>query len=167
MSQLVESTATMIRDEIKANIASALASVRSSRTDAKVTTEPPTSYFLYAKARGYKTPAVFSFPEEQDFMREQRGANYISSVVRMQVGVLIEDRGEDNLTFKAWRYQAALHSILHQKRLQDDTRNVTLVSIVKKATFSGIYVEGRSPNAQETVFRKEVVLELDVEHWEQ
>ena len=163
--QLVEDTLSLIVTELKSSMPAALSDIRTNRADAKVTTEPPRDYFIYETAKGYKTPAVFVVPRDIDFMREQRGSNFISSIVRIYVAALIEDIKEENLTIKSYRYQAALHQVLEQLRLDDVGNDVSILVIVKRAGFSGI--EGRkNPATNEDIFRREVVLECDVEHWE-
>jgi hypothetical protein len=162
---LVEDTLNLIVGQLKTGLPTALASIRVNRADARVTTEPPKSYFIFESAKGYQTPAVFVIARDIDFLKEQRGANYISARVRVFVAALIEDVKEDLLTIKSFRYQAAIHEVLEQLRIEDVPNNVTILVIVKHAGFSGI--EGRrNPTTNENVFRREVVLECDVEHWE-
>lgn len=164
--KLTEATVTLIQDHIKANIAGSLAAIRSDTPDDKVTTEPPKSYFLYPKAKGYRTPAVFIIAEEFDFKVQERGANYISGSVRINVSVLLEDRNRDLLTIRCWRYQSALHQLLSQTQLTTSDNALKIITIVTRARYSPLYSNVKNEDAPEAIFRKEVLLELEVDHYE-
>lgn len=159
---LVETASTLIRDNIKANISTALGNIRTDRADAFVTTEIPQSYYFY-EAQGYRSPVVFIIADNINFRKEERGANFISATIRYNISVLIEDRTEPYLTTKAWRYQAALHEVLDQTQLADSGSKIKVITIVKRATFSPTFTKsGESP----ALFRKEVLLECDAEIYE-
>jgi hypothetical protein len=161
--KLAEVATNLIIARIKSEIAAALADVRTDRVDGKVSTEVPRNYFIYEKAIGFQAPAVFVICQEMDFRKAERGANHINAVSRFGVSVLIEDIDCDRLTIKAWRYQAALHKILDQTHLDDVDETMKIVVKVNNASFSPVFTNaGESPNN----FRKEVVLNCDVEHYE-
>lgn len=160
---LAETTRDMIQDFIKANIATALADTRAQNTDGFVNIEPPQSYFIYPKAHGYRTPAIFTIVDEFDFRPSQKGANHINAMVKFNVSALVEERQLDRLTAKADRYLDALHQILGNASIVDTTKKVRLVVIVNRASFSPEYTNaGDDPQG---LFRKEVVLECEVEHY--
>jgi hypothetical protein len=156
----------MIKDYIKANIAGALSDVRVERGDAKVTTEPPKDYFVYERARTYQTPSVFIIADRVDLMK-QAGPNSIMANVTVRVSVVIEDVKEENLSIKAWRYQDALYEVLDQAQMVSTDGNIKLIVIVQSMLFSPVFTQNTDKKATVNAFRKEVVLECDVRHFEQ
>lgn len=162
---LVETTVDLVKAEVKANIANALASIRNDRADSYVTTEPPVNFFITEQSIGYRAPSVFFIVEDMDFMIP-RGANHINALVRMNVSVVVEDRNTERLTYKAWRYQASLHSILAQDSLTSADGAVTLKIKVVNATFSPLYTNSQKPDTEAGFYRKEVLLRLEIEHYE-
>jgi hypothetical protein len=99
-----------------------------------------------------------------DFRVRERGANFVSSVVSMDVFVVVEDKDMTNLTTKTERYQAALHESLNQVTLIDSDNQVKIFVIVTSAAFSEIYTPDRT--TPQGTFRKEVALNLEIEHYE-
>lgn len=165
---IAESTVTLIRDEIKSKIAGALSDLRIERGDAAVSTEPPPtqSYFIYEGAKAYKAPAIFVILDNIDH-RLNQGQNFICSLCKVNVSVVVEDRDKTALTTKAWRYQDALHFILSRAQLESANKDVRLVIKVVKETFSPTYSDTKDSQAAQSIFRKEVLLECEVEHYEQ
>jgi len=163
-AQLVEISRDLVLDQIKANIASSLALVRTNRNDPQVTTEPPKSYFIFDGAHTYQCPAVFAVVDSMDVPEPQTGANFVNALLRLFVSVVIEDREADKLTIKAERYQAALFDILHWRRLEDLPNNLKIWVRVVRCSFSPLYTKERGDDLGE--FRKEVSLELEIKHWE-
>lgn len=161
---LVETTRNLVMATIKANIATALADVRTDRVDPSVTTEPPKSYFIFDGAHTYQCPAVFVVVDSAEFPEQTTGANFINATMKLFCSVVIEDREADKLTIKSERYQAALFEILHWATLQDDPKNVKIWVRVVRCEFSPLYTKLRGDNMGE--FRKEVSLELEIKHWE-
>lgn len=165
-AKLTEGTVNLMMTQIQNNIAGALANVRADVNNPVVTTESPRSYFIYPKAHGYRGPAVFVIADNIDFRKEQRGANFISAVIRVNVTVMVEDRNAELLTRRAWRYQSALYQILDETQLVSADNKLKIVIIVKNARYSPTYTTAKDPSAPEGIFRQEVMLECDVEHWE-
>lgn len=165
-AKLTEATVNLLVGHIKTNIAAALAGVRSEAPAPVVTTEAPKSYFIYPKAKGYRTPAVFVIADEFDFQVPERGANFISGSVHVNVSVLLEDRNSELLTIRCWRYQSALYNLLAQTQLTSSDNALKIVSIVRRARYSPLYSNSKDENSVEAVFRKEVLLELEVDHYE-
>jgi len=165
--KLAESAVYMIRDYIKANIASALSQIRTERNDPRVTTEPPPSqsYFIYPGAKGYRLPAVFIICERMDFYSPDAGANFVHSKDKINVSVVIEDRMKEYLMIKAWRYQAALHGLLERLTLTSADNAVKLIVRVDSAEFSPMYSSAKEGKT-ESAFKQEVVLTCEVEHYE-
>lgn len=163
---VMEGTVLPIVEYIKANIEMGLAGVREERPDGKVSTEIPKDYFIYEMAIGYKVPAVFVIGDTIDF-RLDRGQNFINAMVTVYVSVLVDDRNAELLAYKMWRYQDALHAILDQAELYDQKKEIKNVIKVTKAEFSNTFQpKAQTPGTEKNPFRKEVMLTLEVEHWE-
>ena len=164
--KLAETTVTLIVNELKASLPTALSELRTERADPAVSTEQPKSYLIYSGAIGYITPAVFVICEEMEMMNAERGSNFINAKARILASVLVEDRVADRVVKKAWRYQAAMHKVLHETVLTTGDGKVRIVIKVDRIRFSPEFSDTKDPNAPQSVFRKEVVLDLEVEHWE-
>lgn len=162
---LAEIAVREVESLIKAEISDVLAALRTERGDAKVSTEPPQSYFIYEEAKGYRTPAVFIIARNIDFQKDQYKANHITASIDVGVSVLVEDKDKDKLTIKAWRYQAALLEILDQKNIVVTGDKAKLFLIVKAADFSPVFT-AETTKGSHGVFRKEVALTLDVQQRE-
>lgn len=167
-NNLAEIAVDLIEAHIKANIGTALTEVRTARADAFVTTEVPQSYFIYPKPTpwGYRCPAVFVIVENIDFKLD-RGQNHINSRMKINVAVLVEDKDLDHLTVKAYRYQAALNKILEETALSDAALTVRYIVKVIRAEYSTVYSNAQRDGDPQGAFRKEVLLELEVEDFEQ
>lgn len=159
---LTESTVMMIRDLIKNNIASALVDIRAERADAKVPTPVPQNFFISDKQWAYRCPAVFIIATNVD-LALSRGQNHINSKQDVTISVVIEDKDSDALTIGCYRYQDALFEILDGAQVVSaDTKIKIVVKVV-----SVIFSETFSLQDNNTIFRKEVAVMLEVEHWEQ
>lgn len=165
---LTETTVILIRDYLKANMAQALASIRTERADAQVTTEAPknNNYFIAPRQAVYNAPGVFIISDRIDFRLGSKQANHINALVRVYVSVVVEDRDTTRLTIKAYRYQAALHQLLAQTSLTTATNDVKLIVKVTDATYSPEYTNAQKSGDPQGVFRKEVLLTCEVEHYE-
>lgn len=162
---LVETAVVMIKEKLQADLPAALTDIRVNRDDAFVTMEPPRDYFIFEKAKGYRTPAVFIIGDRIDFMKERRGANHINAAVRVNITVLVEDKDAERITTKAYRYQAALHQVLDQVRLQSSDNQASLTVVIQSAGFSPLY-SNLQPGDPQAVYRKEISLEVDVFQFE-
>jgi hypothetical protein len=165
---LAEKTVDLIQSAVQTNIASALGAVVSLRGDGYVSAEAPStqSYFIYGAAKAFRAPAIFTIIDSFDLRNIDRGSNFISANASIMVSVVVEDRDLKRLTHKAFRYQAALHSILHLTSLTSVDSKVRLESRVARVLFSPEYTDAQSKDVPPGVFRKEVALHLDVEHYE-
>ena len=159
---VAESVVTSIIDYLKVNISTALSEVRVDRDDARVSTEVPVNYFIYEKAAGYKTPAVFVIADSIDF-RLDRGPNSINAELRVIISCLLEDKIAESLTYKSYRYSDALHKTLDRLHIVDDTAKRKSIVKVQKIDYSLVQ---QTKSSQESVFRKEVMLTCLVEHYE-
>jgi hypothetical protein len=161
--RLTEATVNLIINHIQTNIASALAAIETDRGDTLVTLESPKSYFRFAAPKGYRTPAVMVVCNSMK-MHNDRGANFIAGTADISVSLLASEITLDKLVTKTWRYQAALHALLHETALTTADTKVKIVSKVEDLREGVEYTEKDDP---ENVFRKEIALILSVEHWEQ
>lgn len=165
--RIMEGTVLPIVDFIKANIAQALADIRTDRGDSKVQTEIPKDYLIYENAIGYRVPAIFVIGDNVDFQLV-KGQNFISSKNTIYVSALLDDRTAELLTYKAWRYQDALHQILDQAEIEIPESKIKNVIKVVKAEFSNTFkLKAQNPGEDKNPFRKEVMLTLEVEHFEE
>lgn len=162
---LAEIAVDLIQDHIRQNIATALANLRIERNDPIVSTEPPREYFIYETAHAYRAPAVFTIIQNMDIRDNQINSNHINAMDDILVAVVVEDRIESRVTRKAWRYQAALMTLVHQVTLTNTQGTLKLFSRVQSCEFSGL-VNLKDPKKDDAVFRKEVSLRLQVEHVE-
>lgn len=164
--RLAETTVKLIEAHLKANMPAALAEVRTDRADAAVTTEPPKSYFRYELAEAYRAPAVFIICDSIQSRNVEKQANFLANMATVRVSVIVEDRIKDSLVIKSWRYQAAMHKLLHLVDLISADQSVKLISKVEEMLFSPEFTDTKDPSAPQSVFRKEVLLLLNVEHYE-
>jgi len=166
--RLTEATVTLIQSCIQQNIVNALADVRTDRADAKVVLSAPQqgSYFLYEPTHAFKAPAIIIIAPDFDFKTSEFKANHISGVVQVKVAAVVEDRDKTFLTYKAWRYQSALHEILGQAELTSTDSKVKITVVIKHASFSPEFSTAKDKGSSEAVFRKEVMFDCSVYHWE-
>lgn len=162
---LAEGAVTLITDYIKANIATALDTVGSAVGTPQVSLENPKSYFIYEQPQAYECPAVFVICDDIDFKIQDRKSNFINADDSIKVSIAVEDQDEEQLTYKAWRYQSALHSVLDESTITSSDNKLVLKCVVYRNRFSQIYLrqEDRGPIGK---FRKEVMLECTVTHFE-
>lgn len=159
---IMEGTVLPIRDFIKANIAAALSNLRTERGDGKVQTSPPKAYLIFDQAIGYEIPCIFVIGDTSD-MRLDRGQNFIAAQNTVYVSALVEDRNAENLTMMCWRYSDALHAILDGAQIDIPLMEVKNIIKVVKIEYSNTF---QMKQQNQDVFRKEVMLTLEVEHLE-
>jgi hypothetical protein len=164
--ELVEISTFMVLAEIKDKISAALAAVSTARADNVVNLESPKKYYFYEKVKGLQLPAIFAIANDIDFRQAEKKANYINAYFRLTVVALVEDTREDLLTLKSWRYQAALHDILDKKSLVSASNKTKIKIIVTNATFSPLYSDSGDEGSAAGIFKKESILELRIEHYE-
>ena len=163
---LVELACDLIITKLKTELPTELNDIRSNRADNLVTMEAPRDYYIYPRAKGYRTPAVFVIGDRIDFMKAQRGANHVNANVRVNVTILVEDKDAERLMRKSYRYQSAMHQVLDQAIMMTADNQARYTVVVQNASFSGLYsnLEAGDPQA---VFRQEIALECDVINFEQ
>jgi hypothetical protein len=155
----------LIQAQIKTNITQALQNVRNQRQDPIVTTEPPREYFQYEMAHVYRAPAIFTIIQDMDFRTDSVKGNILNAKNRIIVAAVVEDRLQRLVVVKAWRYQSALMQCLHEVSLTTADGTLRIFARVQRCSFSGI-INLKDPKASDAVFRKEVSLQLIVEHVE-
>lgn len=163
--KLIEIAIDLIAQNIRDNIAQALIDVAADRATS-IAIPKPTGVFTFVPISAFRPPIIIVNGEEIDFRLADKGANFIDAVMRINVVAICEDREGPTLQYAAYRYQAALHKILAQTHLYNADQSVHIVCKVETARFSSIYTNAQQQGNVQGVFRKEVVLELDVEHYE-
>lgn len=155
----------LIVSQIQTNIAAALTQVRTDRNDPRIDTQVPRDYFISETYDPYQCPAIFVVCEDVDWQKEQMGANFIAARAHVKVFCVVEDVKTEVLTRMTQRYEAALQVVLDQVSLTSANSKVKMISVVKRSKFSNVFRQGSSQGS-ESPYRKEVLLELDVMHYE-
>jgi hypothetical protein len=163
---LLEYDCDLITAHLKSVLPGILSALRIQRNDPTVSTEPPRSYFKYEKARGYEAPAVFVIGETMDFRQAEKGANHVNAESQVNVTVVVEDKSSELLQKKSYRYMAALHEALEQANLQSSDQKLKIVVRVARAENSPLYSNAKDEKSANAVFRKEVSLICEVDHFE-
>lgn len=109
----------------------------------------PAVYFLFG---------VMAFNYTQD-------PNYLDATNSCVVVLTCEDEGADKLTRKAWRYGRVLYGTFNLIDFSDSDGRLKMRSVPKRLGYSDDRVAGKL-NGREGRFRKDVVLELDLMHYE-
>ncbi len=164
-AQLTERTRDLILTQIQNNIATELAAIRTSRADTLLNISLPQSYFIFDGAHTYQCPAIFVVVDSGEVPDEKTGTNYVSAIMKLYVSAVVEGLDAAELTRKCERYQAALFKILHQTNIVDASHNVKIYILCKRFRFSELYTKSRKADNLGDM-RKEVAIELEVEHWE-
>lgn len=162
--QLTEIAVNAILTHLRDNISAELAAVNTARGDNKYNLIRPQEYFIFPTSKNYRKPAIFVIAEGLGPFSEQ-GANHINAVHDINVSVVLEDRSESLLTIGAWRYQAAITKLLHLVQLAGPTNQSKLICKVSGTTYSPLYTEDAKVSS-ESVFCKEVLVSLNVDHYE-
>jgi len=156
---IVETLTKGIIEHIQDKIGAYLNTMYAER-DKDVTMENPIDYFDYEHPIGYRLPCVIVLPQNIDY-RLSRGPNHISALVNLICVCVCEDRKSSLLQKKVWRYQDALKHILDRTVLEyTGQKNIIRVT---RANFS--QTESQQTEV-DSLFRKEVLLTLEVEHYE-
>ncbi len=161
-----ESTATLIETHIRDNIEAALTDVNTERGDNIVNLPPIKKFYIAEKKILIELPALFTIVKDSDFRLREKNPNHINAAIAVDVSLVVEERDSDRLTIKSWRYQDALFSVLDQAQLVDSNSDVKLVVKVMRASYSPTYEPDQGEASATGVFRKEVMLELEVDHFE-
>lgn len=165
--KLAEGQVTLLISYIQTNIGAALDSVASGlgATRPNVSLENPKSYFIFERPQGYELPAVFVMLPDLDFRIKDMKANFINAEGKLAVVVWVEDQDEEKLTYKAWRYQSALYSVLDQADIVSSDQKLKLKPVVYHTEVSNTQ-EYATDQGQGARFRKAVLLRCNVEHLE-
>jgi hypothetical protein len=164
---LVEICVRGIQAQLEANLPAALNDIRTNRNDNFVTMEPPRDYFVYPKAMGYRTPAVFIIGDRIDFQKRATAANHINANCRVNITVLVEDKDSERIMIKSYRYQAAIHEVLDQTQFSSSDNKSKVTLVIQGASFSPLYTNAGNTGDPQTVFRREIALEVDCYIFEQ
>lgn len=163
--QLSEGARSLVTDYIKANIHAELDIVGAAVGAPQMSLEDPASYFVYDKPHAYRCPAIFVIIDGINFRTQEKKPNFVNARDRIFVSVEVEDQDAEILTYKADRYLSALHQVLDLAQINSTDGSIALKVVVYNAVFSPKYMapEGTGNGGK---FRKEVVLQCEVEHVE-
>lgn len=167
--KLSEGATQLLVSYIQSNISAALDSVATNAVAAgnpSIALPNPVSYFIYPKAAGYRLPAIFVISDDMDFRIQDKKANFINAKDYFNISALIEDQTEDNMTEAAWRYQQALYWILDEANILSSDNALKLIVVVYKSKISPTFMRTESSPGDGGKFRKEIVLQCQVEHME-
>lgn len=161
--QLVEGATNLIVAHIQSSIAAALDTVAANVGAPAVSLENPKEYFIYAKPHGYKPPCVFVLCDELDFRIQENKSNFVNAKDKFKISILIEDQDAENITYKSWRYLSAMDAVLDETELLSPDLSLQLKIVVYRCSFSPVWSreEGTGDGGK---FRREIVLECEVEH---
>lgn len=159
-TNVTESSSYALINFIKNNLGPILSSISTER-DNKVNLEQPKEYFTWATAKAFRCPAIFAICENVD-LRPTIGQNHINAAMSYIVSIVVEDKSEELLQKKCWRYQDALTTLFMNATIITENQDIMLKTIVKNIYFSEQFSEKRD----DLIFRKEVALDLGVEHYE-
>jgi hypothetical protein len=164
--KLAEGARNLIISYLQTNLPSCLNTVAaSSPGNPAVSLENPRKYFIYAEPKADIVPAVFVMCDNIDFRITDKKPNALNAKDKFRISILVEDQDQDRLTIKCDRYLSGLHSCLDKTVIPDPDGTLNLIVVVYRATFSPVFMrqDTKGPGGQ---FRKECVLECDVEHIE-
>lgn len=157
----IEFCTDAIIDHLQTNLPFELNAIYADRPK-DVSLETPLEYYIYEKAIGYKTPAIFVVARDIDY-RMGIGANHVNALITMYVACVLEDRNHTILQQRIFRYQDALQKTLHRMAFVDTGNTQKNIIKVVSASFSETEA---THSTVESIFRKEVLLTLEIEHYE-
>ena len=160
---ITEQVVYLIRDRLRQEMPQALQRVRADRSDAAVNTEVPKSYFVYAPVQAFLTPAVIVICDNVD-MKLEKGQNFINCEQTGMISFVVEERDLERLQRKAWRYQDAGFEVIDRWVAEGADFKFT-VRIERMRFSEDLSMKGDAQT--ESVFRKEVVLDFRVYHFQQ
>lgn len=156
-----ESTVYGVLNYLQTNLPNFLSDLNLERDDNRMSVEAPKSFFAWEVAKAYRCPAIFVIDQSVD-MRLENGSNFINAAHDIVVSAVVEDRTEELLQKKCWRYQDAIFSCLNNVQIILEDNNVMLKPKIKNFYFS----EQFSEKGDQLIFRKEVAAAIEVEHYE-
>jgi hypothetical protein len=167
--RLAEGARNLIIGHLQANLPGELNAVAAAGPgNPSVTLEDPRQYYIYEKPKALNLPCVFVIASAIDFRISEMKANQVNARDRFQISILVEDQDAEMLTVKCDRYLSALHSTLDLAEITATDGFLSLRVVVYRATFSPVFMrdEVNSSAGDGGAFRKECVLECEVEHIE-
>jgi len=161
----------LIADKIAAGLPAALQQVSDAFPDGKGTYQiPQEPLFIFGDAEVYTCPAIFLVAKNFKTQKAQKGQNYIQDVFTVLCSCVVETIDDrEALTHQVYRYQSALRIILDQMEATYNDGIADRVKIfcrVAGGEFSQTWTKSDDKNAAGAGFRKEIALELSVDHAE-
>ncbi len=165
---LIEPSVDLILTLLKSRLPAELANVRAvanQTTNLGLATPPPKQFFWSKNLKALDPPTVYVIPQSIDFKKD-RGTNHVNATASFEVAVVCEAQTTQDVSRMCWRYQAALHKILDQARLTSADSALTLTCIPKGGEFGEEFDPSDKPGKASGVFRKGVLIRMDVEIYE-
>jgi hypothetical protein len=126
----------------------------------EISIENPLDYFIYQNPIGYRVPCIILVPQNIEWLWT-RGQNHINCIVGLSLTCVVEDRDQTMLSRKLWRFHAALFKLLSFATFLSSTQK-DIVKVTNSSFSQTILMSGT-----DSIFRKEVTMSLDIEHFEQ
>lgn len=152
----------LITNQIRSNIEAVLATVRADRSDPRITTPKPVSYYISEKFDPLQMPAVFVLLEDDDFQKDKKESNYENGKMTVYTNMVISDLDTEVLTRRCYRYMAAMRKVLDQVDLTSQNNEIKITIVVESGKFSPTYTKAQKPGAATGVFMKEFSLRCSV-----
>lgn len=162
-AQLAEGIVTLLVSTLRANYATALASVRSQYGN-DPPLEPIQSIFVQPHIIGLRPPVLFvSLPRMEFRVEEGRGQQFVDADSTAQVIVMVEDIEAERLQRKTWRYANALFRALHDRDLAAGDLSILGRMLVMSLAFEDIIPE---TTEERRIFRRSATATVRVVHQE-
>lgn len=159
---ITESLSDAIINEIATNIKSELDQVAAYRGDFKIVLDTPQSYFIYENAIDLKAPAIYVIVDSIDGSKD-RGQNHINVEIKCVLSIVFENKTAEDCVRGLYRYVDALWRLLDQKQIdRADGRAKDVIKVIA-IDYSGLQ---QNKDQNESIFRKESMLTLQIEHFE-
>lgn len=165
--QLFETDIKLIIAHIKAGLATALAEVRTRAADGFVDTNPTAKYFFYKPIHAYETPAIVMDPVDGDTRLLEVGANHINALLGFNLYCVLQDRDQERLAIRAFRWMNALSTVLTGAVLTSSDDRVKIVIKVERYSFGDDVTTSQDSKVPAGAFQKGLMIQLGVEHYEQ
>lgn len=162
---LNEASYDLIKEYFDANFNLALQQTDNQYSDG-ISLEPIQSdaIFISDKVQTLKSPCAFFLFGELAFDYSE-DPNFLEGNNNMLIVVSVEDVGAERLTRKAWRFGRVLYATFNQIDLQDTAGRMKIRTIPRRLGYSDDKIVGKL-NQSDQKFRKDVVLEIEIMHYE-
>jgi hypothetical protein len=166
----VEQVVDDVLSHLRTNYATELATVTSETGPVpRVSTPRPQDYYIGEPSRfqSYRAPSLFLITNRSGRPGEGQGREWNS--VRYQehsflIDIVVEDTDEQRLTRMCWRHAQAVDSVLHDQEVTPKTVSDRTVKVFVVGIDYGVMFTRQATNQR--VFRKDIIVELLIKHWD-